>query len=91
MLFFAVLLFICIIVFIVITVVKHIDISHGFYLAICGMFAFISVHEMVELENPKPAAIDVYRDKTTLEVTYRDSVAIDSVVVFKDENQCQIN
>lgn len=91
MLFFAVLLFICIIVFIAITVVKHIDISHGFYLAICGIFAFISVDEMIKLENPKPAAIDVYRDKTTLEVTYRDSVAIDSVVVFKNENQCQIN
>lgn len=27
--------------------------------------------------------IDVYRGKTTLEITYRDSVAIDSVVVWK--------
>lgn len=84
MLFFAVLLFICIIVFIAITVIKHIDISCGFYLAVCGIFAFISVQEMMEIENPKPAAIDVYRDKTTLEVTYRDSVAIDSTVVFKN-------
>lgn len=84
MLFFAVLLFICIIVFIAITVTKHIDISCGFYLAVCGIFAFISVQEMMEIENPKPAAIDVYRDKTTLEVTYRDSVAIDSTVVFKN-------
>lgn len=84
MLFFAVLLFICIVVFIVITVVKHIDLSYGFYLAVCGIFAFISIQEMMEIENPKPAAIDVYRDKTTLEVTYRDSVAIDSVVVFKN-------
>ena len=31
----------------------------------------------------EPTALDVYRGKTTLEVTYRDSVAIDSVVVFK--------
>lgn len=84
MLFFAVLLFICIIVFIAITVIKHIDISCGFYLAVCGIFAFISIQEMMEIENPKPAAIDVYRDKTTLEVTYRDSVAIDSTVVFKN-------
>lgn len=30
-------------------------------------------------------ALDVYRDKTTLEITYRDSVAVDSVVVFKPE------
>jgi hypothetical protein len=83
MVFFAVSLFVCIIVFIAIIVVKHIDIICGFYLAICVIFAFISVQEMMKLENPKPAAIDVYRDKTTLEVTYRDSVAIDSTVVFK--------
>ena len=31
----------------------------------------------------KPKPIDVYRGKTTLEITYRDSVAIDSVVVYK--------
>lgn len=31
----------------------------------------------------EPTALDVYRGKTTLEITYRDSVAIDSVVVFK--------
>ena len=30
-----------------------------------------------------PTALDVYRGKTTLEITYRDSVAIDSVVVYK--------
>ena len=34
--------------------------------------------------TPKhPTAIDVYRGKTTLEITYRDSVAVDSVVVYK--------
>lgn len=31
----------------------------------------------------KPTALDVYRGKTTLEITYRDSVAVDSVVVYK--------
>ena len=30
-----------------------------------------------------PSAIDVYRGKTTLEITYRDSMAIDSIVVYK--------
>jgi ammonia channel protein AmtB len=33
----------------------------------------------------KPTAMDVYQGKTTLEITYRDSVAIDSVVVFKNK------
>lgn len=30
-----------------------------------------------------PSAIDVYRGKTTLEITYKDGVPVDSVVVFK--------
>ena len=33
----------------------------------------------------KPRAIDVYQDNTTLEITYKDSVPIDSVVVWKDK------
>lgn len=31
----------------------------------------------------KPTAIDVYRGKTTLEVTYKDNVPVDSTVVYK--------
>lgn len=34
-------------------------------------------------ESEEPKAIDVYQDKTTLEITYKDSVPVDSVVVFK--------
>jgi hypothetical protein len=36
-----------------------------------------------EKQDNKPTALDVYRGKTTLEITYRDSVAIDSTVVYK--------
>ena len=32
-----------------------------------------------------PTAIDVYNNKTILEITYRDSIPIDTVVVFKPE------
>ncbi len=32
-----------------------------------------------------PTALDVYQGKTTLEITYKDSIPVDSVVVFKDE------
>lgn len=28
-------------------------------------------------------SLDVYRGKTTLEITYMDSVAVDSVVIYK--------
>ena len=31
----------------------------------------------------KPKAIDVYRGKTTLEITYKDKMPIDSIVVWK--------
>lgn len=34
-------------------------------------------------EEDKPSAMDVYQGKTTLEITYRDGVPVDSVVVFK--------
>lgn len=34
--------------------------------------------------NDKPTALDVYRGKTTLEITYRDSIPVDSIVVYKN-------
>jgi hypothetical protein len=46
----------------------------GFFFAI-GLYSFDT--------KDKPTALDVYRGKTTLEITYRDSVAIDSTVVYK--------
>ena len=38
---------------------------------------------VMTITESTPKALDVYRGKTTLEITYRDSVAIDSVVVYK--------
>ena len=32
----------------------------------------------------KPKAIDVYKGKTTLEITYKDKIPIDSTVVWKN-------
>ena len=32
-----------------------------------------------------PTAMDVYQGKTILEITYRDKVPIDTIIVFKDE------
>lgn len=37
------------------------------------------------LISDEPRAIDVYQGKTTLEITYKDSIPIDTIVVFKDE------
>ena len=49
--------------------------------AVVGMIGAIGRH--FELDKDAPTALDVYRGKTTLEITYRDSVAVDSVVVYK--------
>lgn len=48
-------------------------------LLLIGIFVLILFH----LETPK--AIDVYRGKTKLEITYKDGVAIDSTVIFKNK------
>ena len=44
---------------------------------LCGAFFVMTLVES------NPTALDVYRGKTTLEITYRDSVAVDSIVVYK--------
>ena len=49
--------------------------------AILGLIGAIG--HQGELDKDIPTALDVYRGKTTLEITYRDSVAIDSTVVYK--------
>lgn len=58
----------------------------------CGFFGSIlmlittgiGLHIWGNKPEPYPTAIDVYRGRTTLEITYRDSVAVDSVVVWKE-------
>ena len=48
---------------------------------ITGMIACLCLTMAFKVK--KPEALDVYRGKTTLEITYWDSVAVDSVVVYK--------
>ena len=40
---------------------------------------------MLLVAKHTPSALDVYKGKTTLEITYRDSIPIDSIVVLKDK------
>lgn len=50
------------------------------------MLSFIGGIEIInEYCYPSITPMDVYRGKTTLEITYRDSIAIDSTVVWKEE------
>lgn len=50
----------------------------GSMLGIC-LGVFITMHE--------PSAMDVYQGKATLEITYKDGVPVDSVVVFKNKEK----
>ncbi len=49
-----------------------------------GLFLFAATYKPQNKGN-SPKAIDVYRGKTELEITYRDTIAIDSTVVWKKE------
>ena len=70
------------IIYIVIVLNKHIDgIS-----AVCGFFSgmfIIAGAGCFSDEANYPRAIDVYRGKTTLQITYKGSIPIDTTVVYK--------
>ena len=62
------------------------DDDNRFLIFIGGLVQFGIISEimvLIEIKHPSPTTLDVYRGKTTLEITYRDSVAIDSTVVYK--------
>lgn len=65
------------------------DMSCGLFFGVLISFLFIIevgiVSDIIGGE-PKPTSMDVYRGKTTLEYTIRDGEVIDSVVVFKENN-----
>ena len=49
-----------------------------------GILSIVAITLIVlQLSEPKP--IDVYRGKTTLEITYKDSIPVDSTVVWKNK------
>jgi hypothetical protein len=51
-----------------------------------GLFSggLVAIISLIVGSICSPTAMDVYRGKTTLEITYKDGVPVDSVVVFKD-------
>ena len=60
---------------------KDEDNTMVWFTIICSMWALAAFVSLMEYNTP--TALDVYRGKTTLEITYRDSVTIDSTVVYK--------
>lgn len=45
---------------------------------------FLGLFAVIYKDNTIPA-IEVYRDNTELQITYQDSIPIDSVVVYKNK------
>lgn len=58
--------------------------SYGAATITVGVILLLSAILSV-IDKTKPTAIDVYRNKTTLEVTYKSGVTVDSIVVFKNK------
>lgn len=54
------------------------------YGAMGSFFSFILFTiGVVVIHMGKPTALDVYKGKTTLQITYKNNVPIDSTVVYK--------
>lgn len=51
----------------------------------CGIGIAFSMLIIAILYTISIPPIDVYRGKTTLEITYKDSIPIDSTVVYKNK------
>lgn len=63
--------------------IKEKDLS--FWIYVCGFIGGIT--SILSWNNDTPTSMDVYQGKTTLEITYRNGVPVDSVVVFKNKEK----
>lgn len=61
------------------------DSGHWLVNSIFGFILLILISVIAYNADNKPTAIDVYRGNTTLEITYKDSIPIDTVVVYKNK------
>lgn len=48
-------------------------------------FSIWIVFILILIQKQYPTAMDVYQGKTTLEITYKDGVPVDSTVVWKSK------
>ena len=78
------------VLFIILTILLLYDIVRdqefgGLLFRIISYIILIAIFVLCLIYWTKPTAIDVYRNKTTLEITYKDGVPIDSTVVWKNK------
>lgn len=71
--------------FIIIVVdVENEELATKFLICASVLHPVLTLFLLISYTN-KPKAIDVYKGKTTLEITYKDKVPIDSTVVWKNK------
>lgn len=63
----------------------YVGIFMGIVITILFVMEICLVHEIIE--KSKPSALDVYQNKTTLEITYKNGVPVDSVVVWRGDER----
>ena len=67
-------------------IMEFYDSDNGnWFIAYILAFTLFIVITIIAYTTDKPTAIDVYRGNTTLEITYKDSIPIDTVVVYKNK------
>lgn len=83
-----VILFIIGIVVLILGIIASVNEAGGsaFLLGMVGSLIITSAI-FIMVDDSEPSAMDVYKGKTTLEITYKDGIPIDSVVVFKDKKK----
>jgi hypothetical protein len=65
------------------TISKTTRVESAFILIATSFLLFISIDAYVQQDYP--SAKSVYEGKTTLQITYEDSIPVDTVVVYKPE------
>lgn len=50
-----------------------------------GLLETTDTEQNIQPTDIQPTALDVYRGKTTLQITYQDSIPVDTIVIFKEE------
>lgn len=65
------------------TTSKTTKVESAFMLISTTLLLFISID--IYIQQDYPSAKSVYEGKTTLQITYEDSIPVDTVVVYKPE------
>lgn len=82
----SILLILSLVLLIIVLAVLDEELDSTFKIIIMGAWAVGIIGTMLMVSyiyESTPKAIEVYQGKTTLEITYRDSIPVDSVVVYK--------